>query len=249
MEENNKKRDFLLPISIIVAALLIASSLIYSAGKNAAPGSGSQLTGTVSDAAAPSPTPSASNARPVDKNDHIRGSSKADVIVIEYSDLECPYCKQFHGTMKQVLDEYGDKVAWVYRQNPIASLHSKAPIESEASECVAELGGNDAFWTYIDRIFEVSPTNNGLDLALLPDLAEEVGVNRARFEACLESGRHKNRISKDIQDAQNAGGRGTPYSIVINKAGDAYTIPGALPFESQDPARPSVKSIIDQALK
>jgi protein-disulfide isomerase len=243
--ENEKKRDYMLPGSILIASILISGSLIYNTGKSAG---GVNLKGSVSDGVGVQQNPSAQNIRPVGDDDHILGSKNADVIVIEYSDFECPYCKRFHATMNTAVEAYGEKIAWVYRQNPIASLHSKAPLESEASECVAEIGGNNAFWAYANLIFEVSPTNNGLDLALLPDLAEQVGVDRGEFQLCLDSGRHKQSVEEDMRDASNSGARGTPYSVVINKKGDTYVIPGALPFISDD-GRPSVKSIIDEALR
>jgi protein-disulfide isomerase len=244
MEQNARQRDYFLPGSIVIAAVLISVSLIYSTGKNAGGGSGG---GQAANLGGGIPTtPSAENARPVDSNDHIRGSKNADVIVIEYSDFECPFCKRFHTTMQEATDFYGDKIAWVYRQFPIPSLHSQAWVESVASECAAELGGNDAFWAYADRILEVTPSNDGLDLSLLPQFAKELGLDQAKFEACLDSERHDERIAADIEDASNAGARGTPYSVVINKDGDTFAIPGALPF-SGSPGR-DVKSIIDQAL-
>lgn len=113
----------------------------------------------------------------ITQNDHIRGSVDSPVKIVEYSDLECPFCKRHHDTMKEVINKYGeDKVAWIYRHLPLASLHSKAPKEAEATECAAELGGNDGFWKLTDKIFEVTPANNGLDLEILPSLAYEVGL-------------------------------------------------------------------------
>ena len=107
------------------------------------------------------------NVRQVTDSDHLRGDPKAKVKVVEFSDLECPFCKRFHVTMQQVIEEYDGKVAWIYRHFPLDSLHSKARKEAEASECAAELGGNDGFWAYIDKLFEITPSNNGLDPNLL----------------------------------------------------------------------------------
>src|SRR6185436_7093141 len=80
---------------------------------------------------------------PVTEKDHILGNPNAEVIMVEYSDLECPFCKEFHSTLRRVMNEYGKdgKVAWVYRHFPIDSLHPKARKEAEATECAAELGG------------------------------------------------------------------------------------------------------------
>src|SRR5207249_6414117 len=82
--------------------------------------------------------------------------------------------------------EKDGKVVWVYRHFPIDSLHSKARKEAQASECAAALGGNEAFWAYSDKLFEVTPSNNRLDLAQLPRIAQEIGLDRAQFETCLE---------------------------------------------------------------
>lgn len=92
--------------------------------------------------------------KPVSEEDHIRGSSTAKVTVVEYSDFECPYCQQFHQTMKQILEAYeDDQVAWVFRHMPIQQLHPQAPRLARASECVADIGGEDAFWTFADELF------------------------------------------------------------------------------------------------
>src|SRR6185295_5043808 len=86
----------------------------------------------------------AQSVKPVAAEDHIRGDLAAPVKVIEFSDFECPFCKGFHATMKQVMADYekDGKVAWVYRHFPIDELHSKARKEAQAAECAGELGGN-----------------------------------------------------------------------------------------------------------
>ena len=87
-----------------------------------------------------------------EEGDHMMGSSNATVKVIEYSDLECPYCKMFHATMKQVVSESNGGVSWVYRHWPI---HAGSMYKLVASECVAKIKGNDAFWKYVESIFEM----------------------------------------------------------------------------------------------
>ena len=124
---------------------------------------------------------------------------------------------------------YGDRVAWVYRHFPIESLHSKAAIEAEALECAAELGGEDTFWSYTDRLYEISPTNNGLDIGdynntndpegtdagQLTDVAIEMGLNAEAFESCIDSRRHQERVQRDYNEVVAAGGRGTPHNILL----------------------------------
>jgi len=86
--------------------------------------------------------------------DHIKGNMNADVVIVEYSDIECTFCKRFHKTMNEVVNSYGDKVAWVYRHFPLESIHKNARPWAIESECVAEIGGNESFWKYIDERFK-----------------------------------------------------------------------------------------------
>ena len=169
--------------------------------------------------------------RPVISSDHIKGNIDAKIIVVEYSDLECPFCKVFHDTMHKVM-ENNDKVAWVFRHYPIPQLHPKAFKEAEATECAYEQGGNDAFWKYTDRIFEITPSNNGLAESELPKIAEYVGLNAASFNECLASGKFKDKIEQDIEDGNKAGVNGTPSSFILVKGKVVDTIPGAQPYEA-----------------
>lgn len=177
---------------------------------------------------------------PPREDDHIRGNVDAKVAVIEFSDFECPFCKRFHPTMQQLMSEYEGKVSWVYRHFPLISLHPQAPKEAEASECAAELGGNDGFWRFTDRLYEVTPGNNGLDLAELPKIAAAVGLDQAAFESCLNSGKYAEKVNSHYNEAAAAGCRGTPCSIIL--AGDQkLEVPGAVPYEQ-------LKAMVDSVL-
>lgn len=235
MESEKPKRDYVLPASIIIAALLISGALVYNVGRK----SGSVGENVAGGEQGPV---SVDNIRPVSAADHIYGKPDAPVKVVEFSDLECPFCKSFHLTMKRVVDFYDGQVAWVYRHFPLDQLHPKARKEAEAAECAAELGGNEKFWDYVDRIFEITPSNNGLNLSLLPQAAADIGLDKKSFQSCLDSGKYAQKVADDLQDAINSGGRGTPYSVVIANNGRKLIIPGALPFSD-------VRQIIEEALK
>ena len=236
MENEQKSTQYLIPSSIIVAGLLVAFAVVYSNGapivKNQEASGGVVAASDIG-----------KDMRPVDSTDHILGNPDAPVKIVEYSDLECPYCKTYHPTLKQIISEYGKdgKVAWVYRHLPLDRIHSKARKEAEASECAAELGGNNAFWAYIDKVFAVTTSNNRLDLAQLPIIAGQIGLDKTKFETCLSSGRHADSVEADLQDAIRAGGDGTPYTVVVTSSGKVYPFSGALPYEQ-------VKGILDQAL-
>lgn len=196
----------------------------------------------------PSPPPPPAPSEPVPpidaKADHIRGDlKKAQVAVIEYSDMECPFCKRVHPTYQQIMQTYGDKVVWVYRHFPLG-FHANAAKEAEASDCAAEIGGNDAFWKYVDKIFEKT-TGGGTGIALdqLVPLAKEVGLNETKFKSCLDSGTYTKHVQDEIASGSAAGVNGTPGNFVLNlKTQKSQEVSGAQPFES-------FKSAIDAALQ
>lgn len=203
-------------------------------------------TPSVNQPQAPSQAPQPEQAGPVkavDPNkDHIRGDKNASVFVIEYSDFECPYCQRHHPTMQKLVDTYKGKVAWVYRHYPLG-FHQNAQKEAEASECAAELGGNDAFWKYTDKIYERT-TSNGTGFALdkLVPLAKEIGLNEVKFKECLDSGKMAAKVAQDIQEGSAAGVSGTPANIIWTKDGKSQLVSGAVPFEA-------LKAQIDPLLK
>lgn len=161
----------------------------------------------------------------IDKDEWIRGDKNAKVTIVEYSDMDCPFCQNFHATMQQVMTTYGKDVNWVYRHFPLTSLHPEAEQKAEASECVGEQGGNDKFWAFLDVVF----SNSTEKVADLPGIVTNLGLNATKFSECLASGKYKDKVQQQYQEAQAAGGRGTPYSIIV--AGDTKTpINGALPF-------------------
>lgn len=151
--------------------------------------------------------------RSVNDEDHILGTRDAKVVIVEYSDLECPFCKNFHTTLQKITKERKD-VAWVYRHYPIPALHSKAPHEAEATECAYAQGGNDAFWKYIDRMFAITPSNNGLDEKELMNIADYVGLNSSAFYTCLQSGKYANKVQTSMEEGAVAGVAGTPTSFI-----------------------------------
>jgi protein-disulfide isomerase len=210
----------------------------------------SGLTGTTPtapSAGAPSAPASESLAKmpELTETDHIRGSLDAPVILVEYSDYECPFCNRFHPTMQRVLEEYGNQVAWVYRHFPLSSIHPLAQISAEAGECVASLAGNDVFWQYTDRLFEEAgaATNAGLALSKdkLVEYAGELGVSTSAVQNCLDSGEMTELVNAHATGGRSAGISGTPGTILVTQEGDFELISGALPFEQ-------VQSIIEQYL-
>lgn len=214
---NNSQKQ--LASAIIVAGVLIAGAILLKG--NMAPTNVSQKGNGV---------PKDVELQPVGKDEHILGNVNAEVVVIEYSDTECPFCKAFHKTMHQVIKEKGDKVAWVYRHYPIPQLHEKATKEAEATECAWGQGGNDAFWKYTDEIYARTTSNDGLDVKELPAIAKAIGLNVATFETCLANEDYKEKVQGDIASGNKAGASGTPSSFILKKGKLTDVIRGAQPY-------------------
>lgn len=231
--------------AILIGSIIIGLAILVSGGIIKP-----QILKTETNQAVALPAPSISQApkqevktEPVSTADHLRGSRGARIVLIEYSDLECPFCKRFHETAKKVVDEYGGQVAWVYRHFPLDQLHSKARKEAEATECAFELGAEEGFWKLTDKIFEVTPSNNGLELNDLPLLASQVGLDEAKFKTCLDSGKYKDKIEQVYQSGIKSSVQGTPATFILDtKTGKQEFISGAVPFDN-------LKQTIDKLLQ
>ncbi len=161
--------------------------------------------------------------------DHLRGDSNAKVVLVEYTDFECPFCQRFHATMEEVMTEYGNDVAWVLRHYPLP-FHANAQKASEAAECVAEIGGNDAFWAFSDLYFETTDgSGTGVAVEEMGALAGKVGVDVGAVQECVDSGRMAEKVQAQMDAGSAAGVTGTPGTYVVTKDGAQELIPGALP--------------------
>lgn len=233
--------DYLTPLSIIISGAMIAGSIMMTGGafliKNKVSNNPSN---PIAANAQPSPAPAAPNAPTVSPDkidkvtaeDHVRGDRSARFQLIEYSDLECPFCKSFHPTAQKILNDYQGKIAWVYRHFPLDPIHSKADKEAEAAECAAEQGGNDAFWKFTDKVFEVTPSNNGLNPTQLPQIATQVGLDGTKLQSCIDSGKMAAKVEVQYQSGIKVGISGTPTSVFLDtQTNKAILIPGALPYE------------------
>ena len=127
------------------------------------------------------------------------GTKGAPVEVVEFSDFQCPFCQRFAPTLKQLAQNFGSNVYIVYRQFPIASIHPHAVKASEASLCAEEQG---KFWDYHDLLF-VEQTR-----LMVPDLkakARRVGMDGARFDSCLDSGKYAEQVQRDLAEGERSG--------------------------------------------
>lgn len=228
--------SFGIPVAIVIGFGLIAAAIFFSGGglSGLTNNDSAQLTNET-EQQQDEPATSNGSIPPVTEDDYIRGNPNASIVLVEYSDYDCPFCKRFHDTMNQVIEKYGPSgdVAWVYRHMPLQQLHPNAPQIAHAAECVGDLGGNEAFWTFTDLIFNERGTNDPTNMTQLPSFAVEAGVSETELNECMESRRFEEKITGQLEDAFNAGAEGTPHTFVL--VGDQQgAINGARPFGDVD---------------
>jgi protein-disulfide isomerase len=223
------------PIAIVIGFTMIALAIFFTGGK---------------DESTPTPLPNvpegdvlAGTVRTVDETDFIKGNPNAPILMIEYSDYDCPFCKQYHETLTQIMNEYGitGRVAWVYRQFPIEQLHPNSPKISEVALCVGSLGGSAAFWKFTDAIFTGRELQEPTNMVALPDYASEAGVDKAAYQSCVSSGQMKDKVAASVEEAFSLGAQGTPYTVLV-VGNEQAVVNGAQSYDV-------VKSIIENLLQ
>ncbi len=218
-----------IPIAIVVAGLLIAGSLFLTGGSR---GDGQLSTNTGHSGGGTTNAP----FRTPDETDHVRGNLNAKVTLVEFSDFECPFCARLHPTLTRIVEEDED-VAWVYRHFPLSTIHRSALSSAIASECVARLGTNDDFWSFTDVAFA---NQRNLNDRWFEETAVSLGIDAEAFATCRADRTVLADIQADADEAISAGGRGTPFVVVVTANGQLAPFSGALPYEQ-------IKSVVEQA--
>jgi protein-disulfide isomerase len=157
--------------------------------------------------------------------------TKAKVAIVEFSDLECPFCKRFHQeTYDQLVKEYVEtgKAVIVARDFPLSFHDPKATEEAAVAECVRAQKGDNAYFAFTKEIYAATLTNGkGLPEGKMMELLRKAGVDAKKALACSESEETKAEIQKDIADGTKAGVTGTP-SFIIGTLGEDGTVTGEL---------------------
>lgn len=167
---------------------------------------------------------------------HYRGNPEAPILLIEFSDLQCPYCLQHFQQAEPEIDKNWidtDLVRLVFIHFPLP-IHPQAPKAAEAAECASEQG---KFWEMHDLLFSKQTLWSGKGDApeMFKTYAQELGLDAGRFNDCLDSGQMDSRVQAGLDLGQQAQVRGTPNFFII-KDGQGTRIPGALPYEQFDQA-------------
>ncbi len=237
-EENQKEQlvevskfdwtKFILPGAIVLAGVMISAAVVLSNGGFGGIGGPARV------GSAPSGQKEVS-----EDDDAFLGDKDAPIVMIEFSDFECPFCRSFwRDTLPLIKSEYIDtgKVKFIYRDFPL-SFHPGAMPAAQAAECAEEQG---KFWEMHDKIFsEQDKQGNGTIQFTSEDLkkwAQGVGLNASKFNSCLDSQKYAEEVNKDFQEGQAAGVSGTPGFFI-----NGQSVVGAQPFSV-------FKSLIDEKL-
>lgn len=226
-KQTNTKNNYGLPIAVVVAGLFIAGAVVFSGG------GGDDAANTASDRVGDQPR---GEFRMPNETDHVRGNPNAPIAIVEFSDLECPFCAQIHPTLLRIVED-NDDVQWVFRHFPLSTIHSRALSAAVASECIARLGTNDDFWTFVDSAFQ---NQRQLGDSWYKEQAVSFSINSVEFESCTDDKSVVSDIQADLDEATGTGGRGTPYVVVIARSGKLMPFSGALPYAQ-------VSAVIEQA--
>lgn len=165
------------------------------------------------------------------------GNEDAKITIVEFSDLECPYCALLEPTLRKIVDESDGKIVWEHRHLPLP-IHPHAMNAAFAGECVTKELGNEAFWNFSETIFNTvrarisDKTAPGLSNELFTDTALSLGVDSDTFAKCLASEEIKNIITADMALASDLKIGGTPFSVIIDSKGKMTPVEGAVPYET-----------------
>lgn len=217
---NRFNQNLFLPISILIAAVLVSGTILYTRGMLpfGGPAGGGEN------------EPPAKVKVEVSDSDHMLGSKDAKVTIVEFSDFQCPFCRTFfNDAYAKLKKEYIDtgKVRLIYKHFPL-SFHAMATPAANASECAAEQG---KFWEMHDKIFqEQSKLGTGTVEFAVKDLkkwAAQIGLKAAQFNSCLDSKKYQSRVDGDTTYGGELQVSGTPTFFI-----NGNRLVGAQPFAS-----------------
>ncbi len=190
-----------------------------------------------------SPNGNPDAVRPVDTTDHFLGNPAAPVVLIEYSDVDSEYSKNFQKVMEQVMQDYGanGNVAWVYRDLPLGDSDVNSEEHDEAAECVASIGKPSDFFAFIDAMQAAAPGDSLFDPAGYDPIVSSLGLATGTFDSCMSAHTFQNKVAEDYKNAQEIGASGTPYNIILIKDQKPLVISGSIPYDT-------MKKVLDAAI-
>lgn len=158
---------------------------------------------------------------PIDDFDEVRGPADAKVVMVEFTDYECPYCQRYYiETYTQIIETYGDQILYVVKDLPLTSIHPNAVPAAIAAHCAGE---QDSFWEFHGLLFE---REGGLNDQLYQGFAENLNLEMDSFNDCLDSGRYDQAVLADTNILQRINARISTPTFFIN----GQYVAGAQPF-------------------
>lgn len=177
--------------------------------------------------------------RNIDDADHVLGNLNAPVQIIIYDDFDNEFSADYYRTIRQVADNFGDKVAVAYRYFPMRS-HQNSIIAALAAECAGE---QKLFWEMAEKLFGAK-SENKLDAENISIITKDIKLEQAKFDACLADKKYMDKIQASVTEADSINVTGAPTTF-INK----IPYPGAMPFDdfkdSSGLERKGLKSVIE----
>ncbi len=186
-----------------------------------------------------------SKVEKIKEGTYIMWNPDAKVSFVEYSDLECPFCKRLHQSwvIENILNAYWDDVNFIFKHFPLDSIHPMAAMEAEALECVWEIGWSSKYYEFIEKVFETSATNGrSFDEWTISDLAWTIWIDRDSVLSCINSNKYSDKVAANMSEWSSLWVTWTPWNILINnETWDYSLLPWAYPFDN-------FKTVIDTLL-
>jgi protein-disulfide isomerase len=236
-------QSYAVPLSILIGAIIISLSIFFSI-------KGQSLFSTSAEVAGVGTNPTTAVDETVENTTattningvpYLGNKDSAKVAIVEFSDVECPYCIRHHeqvypDVIKNLVDS--GKAIYAYRAYIAVPSHNPAATnETYAAFCVNELTGNNnaKFFEYLNLLYGNSQGNGlGLTGNQMYDLAGGIGIDTNQLKTCVDSAKFKDKLTQDEQEAQKAGIQGTPGFVVGKLSSDGTVtgeiIAGAYPY-------------------
>ncbi len=173
----------------------------------------------------------AETVSPVTSADYTKGSANAEKQIVTFTDFDCPFCHSFHTTLNTLLAKRSD-ISVTYRHFPLEQLHPNATYLATAAECAGSIGGDSAFWKFVDEMFASREMNEQTNLALIDSFTKAAGLPHSNFLKCLDSQAAEDAVNQDIVDGEQGGVQGTPASFIFVDGVLVEEINGAQPLSA-----------------
>jgi protein-disulfide isomerase len=222
------KKDALWKYStFVLLAILVIGGFITLSGNG-----GSPTAAVVGTNPNPAPVPTPSNAVvDLSKVEHMIGDESAKVVLVEWTDFECPFCQRHNEqTYDQIIANYVETGKIRYgKENFPLGFHQQAQKAAEAFECASKVGGEESGEEMHSLLFS-SGVSGGVPS--FKGYAGQLGIDQAKFDSCLDSGETAQKVQTDLQEGQAAGVRGTPGFAIVAADGTVTSISGAQQYQT-----------------